>query len=352
MAEAVYLQDAVTRYLSRRAKQVAAHTYRDDRGMVLRLQRFIGGNPRMSAITADRVFDFFYGDEDEALSNLMESSFNVARGRVSQFLKYCERRNWVDPFLMDEIGTKQVPEQNQRRFTASELSHLISSVKAPQERILVSLACNTALRVSDITSLRICAMSNRGEIDAATPTVDLAGGWLHVRISKTHNQDDLPITRELDQDLRAWLTHYGEKMGRPLEPGMFLVPAKNNAGWGAAPDRDYRYNPFNQISSPDDKYRRFIEAAGLPYTKGNGFHTLRRSFARIFYEELKVQGHPDPIKVVQAALHHATPEMTYRYIGVALDRATRNEVLRGMAFLSRLAADTSNVTQLRPAGQA
>ncbi len=334
MAEAVRLQDAVARYLARQQKTTAKTTYANTRSVVLRFQAHIGGNPYMRAIGADQVFDFFYGDYKTSLNPaLRESSFNEARARVRRFLEYCEHRGWVGSLLLDDVRVKDEPEQNRRRFTATEMTRLCGSVAQPQERILVALACNTALRITDITLLPVRA-------------VDLAGGWLHVSIHKTHRQDDLPITRELDAALREWFIHYAETLGRPLEPDMLLVPAKHNAGWGAVADRPIQYSPYSQITKPDSKYRRIVDAAGLPRDSGDGFHTLRRSFARIFYEELKVQGHPDPIRPVQAMLHHAKPEMTYRYIGVQLDRAARNEVLRGRAFLSRLAADTTNVTQL------
>jgi integrase len=348
VAEAVRLTAAVTRYLERREKQTAAGTFVNDRSLILRFQAYVGGNPYMRSITPDQVFDFFYaGDENGLNPKLAESTFNVARGRLGHFLSYCEKRTWTDPLLMDEIRTKAEPEKEQRRFTATELVQFCASPTQPQEKILVALAANTALRINDITSLRMSVLNSQGELDHETPTVDLANGWIHTRISKSRKQDSLPITLELDAALREWLTHYGETLGRPLEPDMLLVPAKVNVGWGGGTDRAVRYNPYDKISSPDSKYRRLVREAGLPFTKGNGFHTLRRSFARIFYEELKVQAHPDPIRPVQAMLHHAKPEMTYHYIGVQLDREARNEVLRGMSFLSRLAADTSNVTQLR-----
>ncbi len=355
MAEAVYLQDAVARYLARREKTTSHGTFVNDRSLVLRFKGFIGGNPRMRSITSDQVFDFFYSGTELALNEgLAETTFNVARGRLGHFMRFCERRGWTAGTMMDEVITKTVPEQNQRRFTATELWALCNAPVHPQEKILVALACNTALRITDIRSLRMCTVDGHGDLDPATPTVDLAGGWLHVRISKSHKQDDLPIELELDAAIREWLTHYSEHLGRPLEPGMFLVPAKENIPWGTGPDdtRDtFRYKPLNRISRPEDQYLRAVQAAGLPFTKGNGWHTLRRSFARIFYEEMKRRGHPDPIRPVQATLHHDKPEMTYHYIGVQVDRQDRNEVLRGQMFLSRLAADATNVTQLRAVEQ-
>lgn len=347
MTTAIRLQDAVSQYLVRRERRVAKNTFINDRSVILRFQAYISGNPWMSALEAGQVEDFFYSGAPNSLgSQFKPTSFNAARARLGNFIKYAQKHGWTNKDLLDDVATQQPPEQHQRRYTATELMRLCTVSAYPQELILMALVCNTALRITDITSLRLCPVKDDGELDTETKTVDLDGGWLHVKIRKTHKRDDLPITLELDAALRSWLTHYQTVLGRPLEPGMFLVPAKDNHTWGSGP-RDFTYRPFDQITRPDNIYRRAVTAADLPFTKGNGFHTIRRSFARIFYEELKRQDHPDPIRPVQAMLHHARPEQTYHYIGVQLDREARNEVLRGQAFLSRLAADTSNVTDLR-----
>lgn len=348
--EAIRLREAVARYLQRRERRLAKGTVVNDRSLLTRFLGFVGGDPWFSAITPGKLEDFFTTDNIGALSpDLTEATYNAARGRMITFLAYATRQGWCPGHLMEDVPSKEQPELVMRRFSATELMHLCETTKRPQERILVQLACNTALRISDITQLRMVTADSRGKL-LDVPTVDLDEGWLNVYIHKTKKVDSLPITFELDQALRAWLTHYGEIIGRPFEPGMYLVPAKRNGEWGSGPDRAFTYAPLHQISSPSSLYRRLIQEAGLPYTKGDGFHTFRRSFARLFYEELKRTQHADPIKPVQAMLHHITPEMTYRYIGVQPDREARNVVLRGELFLSRLAADTSNVTPLRRTG--
>lgn len=349
MSTAIRLQDAVAAYLERRERRVTKGTFVNDQSLVLRFQAFVGGNPWMRTITPGTVEDFFHSGHPNAfpLAN-KASTFNVAVGRLATFITYCRKHGWINLDVMDEVMRKPKLELAQRRFTATELLSLCQTPRYPQEKILVALACNTALRIGDIGALRFSPVGEHGDLDTATQTIDLDNGWLRVKIHKTHKVDELPITLELDAALREWLVHYQDVLGRPLEPGMFIVPAKDNSTWGTGP-REFTYRPFDQITRPDNIYRRAVADAGLPFTKGNGFHTLRRSFARIFYEELKRRSHPDPIRPVQAMLHHATPEMTYHYIGVELDREARNEVLRGQMFLSRLAADTTNVTQLRRA---
>ncbi len=345
--EAIRLEDAVTKYLARRERRVAKGTLINDRSLVLRFQVYVSGNPWLSTLKPGQIEDFFYGDHDKGLNpNLVETSFNLARKRLNHFLSYCSRQGWCDANLMDDVLVKDPAEQQQRRFTATELCHLCAMAVSPQERILLEIACNTALRISDITALRMVALTHQGKLDLTKPTLDLDNGWLHVYIHKTKKLDSLPITAELDQALRAWLTHYATVLDRPFEPGMLLIPAKSNAAWSSGPDRPSMYKPYNVVTGPEPIYLRAVARAELPFTKGNGFHTLRRSFARLFYEETKRLGHSDPIRPVQAALHHATPDMTYHYIGAQPDRDYRNEVLRGQPFLSRLAADTSNVTSL------
>lgn len=342
----IRLNDAVAAFLRNQEAQTTPGTYANMKSLVTRFAAYVGGNPWMSTVGSEQIEGFLIGGGPRALSRtLAESSFNVARGRINTFWGYCLRKGWTTNGGLEDVRRKDVPERIRRRFTATELVALCAAPTQPQEKILMALGCNTALRSCDITKLTICGRDSSGKVDPALRTVDLDNGWLRVKVHKTRRQDDLPITLELDAALREWLTVYPVEIGRDLEPGMFLVPAKSMV-WGSTYGR---LRPYDIITRPDKIYQRMVEAAGLPFSKGDGFHTLRRSFARIFYEELKRQGHPDPIRPVQAMLHHATPEMTYTYIGVELDREARNVVLRGQLFLSRLAADTSNVTQLRSA---
>lgn len=86
--------------------------------------------------------------------------------------------------------------------------------------------------------------------------------------------------------------------------------------------------------------------SGLPQEslKGQGVHILRRSMARALYERLRAEGHPEPLRVVQALLGHADPATTRIYIGLRPDREERNELLAGSDLLW---VETANVVPLR-----
>lgn len=335
------LQEAVARYLALAEQQTTLNTYRNTRSILNRFVIHTRINPLVSQITAEHLESFFYRG---SLGSLAESSFNKAVQRVGQFFTYCQRKGWASHYLMDDIKSKEEVETEMRRYSASEMYHLYTTCKNPQERILFALACNTALRIADITALYIGAWDPRRKVVTDDPTVDLANGFLHVYIHKIRKTDAFPIVAELDEELRRWLTTYTETIDAPLTPVMRLIPSKWNAGFDSA--RTTKLMPYNRITTTAPIYNRVVTASGLPNGRGDGFHTLRRSFARIFYEDLKNANHPEPVRPVQAALHHATPDMTYRYIGVQVNREERNDLLQGKTLLSRLAADTTNVVKL------
>lgn len=336
---------AVEHYLSRRENRFTHNTMVTCRSTFNSLVRALGPSTPMRSLRPDQLEDYYCANLEGGISpKLAASTYNKDRARVALFLKYCERRGWVAPLLMEDVVPRDEPEVNRRRYSATELCRLVDSAETEQEKILASLVTNTALRIADVLKLRMCPVDDRGDLDRQTKTVDLSAGSLRVRIYKTSKVDELPITSELDSALRRWLTHYSQAVG-PLEDGMLLVPAVSVGGFPGSP-RVAKIKPYSLISNPNVKYDRLTSLAELPRSKGDGWHTLRRSFARIFYEEIKRVGHPDPIKPVQAMLHHSNSKQTYYYIGVDVDRATRNDVLRGKLFLTRLAVDTSNVTQI------
>ena len=63
-----------------------------------------------------------------------------------------------------------------------------------------------------------------------------------------------------------------------------------------------------------------------------GSHTLRRSGARAYYDHWVAEGRADAIRIVQTLLHHKKVEQTQEYIGLELDRANRDELMRGVTI--------------------
>lgn len=332
------LREGADQYLSLRQRQTEPGTYVNDRSLINRFVEYAGPNRVLKGVmVSDTVEGFLLTGAVGALRpDLTARSFNASRGRLVTFTNFCMRKGWIDHDPTSEVVRQHPPELRQRRFSATEMVHFWTHVSHPQERILVAAAANTALRISDITALKI------GDADLATGGID---AYIH----KTRNRDLVPITTELDGELRRWYVDYAEMLGRPLEPGMLLIPAKHYRGGFGGPGREYKLKPDARISRPDDIYKRVVVEAGLPFDPRNGFHTLRRSFARVLYDHLVEIGHGDPIRIVMAVLHHSNPETTMIYIGLDPGRIDRDKLLKGKVFLSALAADRSNVVQIRSA---
>ena len=138
------------------------------------------------------------------------SSFNKVRMRVAGFLGFCQRRGWLTQDLLAEVRPRRVVQRERLRLSAQELRRLYETAENPRDRAMLAIACNTGLRASDLVALRI------GD-------VDLDQGLLRVVARKTGRLDYLPITADLDSELRRWLTWYAER--RALQDGFLLTPA-------------------------------------------------------------------------------------------------------------------------------
>jgi integrase len=93
-----------------------------------------------------------------------------------------------------------------------------------------------------------------------------------------------------------------------------------------------------------DKEARVLDV-GEDTLVGQGVHLIRRSMARVFYEQLKAAGHGDPTRVVMAMLGHANARTTEIYLGIRQDREERNELLLASDLL--WTEKDNNVVQLR-----
>ena len=78
-------------------------------------------------------------------------------------------------------------------------------------------------------------------------------------------------------------------------------------------------------------------------------HTLRRSGARAYFEQLLEEGsiRDGVLRQIMAMLHHKSVLMTERYLGLDADREKRDVHLRGRRMFK--VAHAINVIQLRKA---
>lgn len=280
---------------------------------------------------------------EEASRTRKASSLRNDHGVLSQFFKWARHTGRM-PVDTDPMFGRRQPKPIKRernRVPVSDFARLLDAAgdRDPRDRALVGLLLYTLMRDSEITSLRV-------------RDVDLQGGWISARIHKTRQEDLMPISAELDAELRTWLTHYGNSVGG-LNPGDYLIPSRHTNPVRGADGRivrhDGRYKPEKPIGPAGVIVKPTLERIGFPVvgTEGEplneGAHTIRRSGARALFDHLIDQKDERALRVVQAMLHHSSSEMTERYLGITADRRSRDELLRGQWMY---AVPTENVVSL------
>jgi integrase len=240
---------------------------------------------------------------------------------------------------MGEIGRLKVTKRERLRLSPQELIELPSHTDNQRDRTLIITAANTALRAGEIGRLRV------GD-------VDLAGGWLRVKIEKSYLEDIMPITKELDAALRVWLTYYSDQSGH-LEQGWYLFPSRGpgrnvytrTGGQQHATHEHGALKPNEPIAKLALIVQRALRTGGHSIEPGEGFHTVRRSVARAFFDANVDRGFDAALRATSALLHHSSSQVTEVYLGLSSEKLHRDDVLRGQEFLTAM-VDRSNVRRL------
>lgn len=320
------LSDAIDQYLTLRAVKKSAGTVRCETS---ELKMFLAytGNIRVAGLTAQRVQDYFYGPQGRH-QQVQASSFNNTRARLLGFLKWCQDEGLVKTNLMRNIDRSKVYAKDRQRLTPQQMADMIEKVVHPRDRIAIALACNTGIRASSVEGLLV-------------KDIDLNAGTIRYVNVKLRRERVLPITADLDRELRRWFVAYAELCG-PLEQDWYLVPARPRGGWH---DEVIPTKPAGRIV-------RIAHAAlaGIGVDeKGEGMHTFRRSAGRAVFETAIADGDPRAIYLTQAFLDHADPAQTMVYVGTNLEQQKLNDMLRGKDFLTTTVDNgaESNVIQVQ-----
>jgi site-specific recombinase XerD len=248
------------------------------------------------------------------------------RNSMKQFLSFCHRRQW-NPYtaelLLDGIREKSTRvNRNRYRMTRAELRQLIAAADDPRDVALVCFVACTGVRISEALGMRV-------------RDVSLKKGELYVFLPKTNQEVVYPQASDLETALREWMTAYTAQVGK-LKPSFYLFPTMHGrkfvkgGGWTPAG----LYNPLHPIQQPRVILAPIAERAEIELEPGDGWHTVRRSFARILYDDCVAMGHDAALRVVQAALNHASVQTTERYLGLNLERQQFHRIMKGKPFLT------------------
>lgn len=326
----ILLSDLVDEFIaSLDANGYAKNTVRNH-GLAARSFLAHVGNIQAKHVTARHVDSYFAKRKAE---KLQPASLNVYLVGLRALFKYATQRRYI-PAAMDPTAHRRNFREMPKvrlHIPAADFPRLLDCAEHPRDRIVIALGLYLFLRKSEIKSLRV------GD-------VDLARGHIAVRIPKTSELDHMPISAELDTELRRWLTWYAAHLGRELRSSDFLVPAKTppiylpglhpQTNWAQGKEQA-KLDPSKPVDKPELAVQRALVAFGEPVRDENGdslregVHTLRRSGARALFDRLVADGYDAAIRTVQSMLHHKHMSTTEGYLGIKLDIKRRDEMVRG-----------------------
>ena len=354
------LSDILDEYLAMRANRLAWPTAKNE-AVVLR--RFVAnvGDIQIRHLTPQHVEHWFYGPsgvmaehttrDGQRRQPIAPSTHNHYRTRLSEFFKYLAKRGLTRADLLQEVQPQRLEIKQRLQPGRDMLWAMLDNAECPRNRAILATFMNTGLRASEVCDLRV------GDVDFDAMS-------LHVRITKSRCEDDLPLTTDLADELRRWLTAYRTEcieFDRPVAVSVnhYLFPARTGVRyrWRTIDDGVREQYQAPSTWQPDkrlQKVERIVQAAlrsvGLP-TSHEGGHTLRRAIARIYFDDLCACGEWDSaLRMTSALLHHSNTSTTERYLGLDKDRKARDLSLRGRSLLGPRPTPV-NVTAIRRDGR-
>lgn len=326
------LTELAEAHLAMRTRQgFAPQTVACERASVMKLCRWWDKQRRAPSGLDDQAMeDFLYGPGGLA-EGLAESSFNTQLSQTKRFIHWLNRRDIVNANVLDVMTPMKFTRREYLRLNLPALVDMVETTENPLERFILAFAFQTLGREGEMLSRQW------RHFDLAAGRVD----WFRNKTSSTTNgRDVLPITADLDREVRRWVLVYQEMVGEPIQDDWYLIPRRIGnpvKGWQLFP-HEHRANVGEIVQKHAQRY-----APGVDLT-GQGAHIMRRSSARALYEQLLAAGHPDPARIVQAMLGHASVVTTELYLGIRKDREKRDDALKGKSLLS---VSTDNVIQLK-----
>jgi integrase len=250
---------------------------------------------------------------------------NTRLSQMKTFFAWSRARGYMHRDSDPAFGWRnlKVPVVLRQQIPVSEWGYLFDNCIHPHERIVIATGLFLFLRASEQKRIQM-------------KHIRLDDGEIDIHRVKGKAWDTMPITLELGQHLRSYLTYLSESV--ELQPDHYLIgrrgrPLKDDqnrwiAGTGTV-------NPELPLAVPHAVVKRVLDRAGYP-TYFEGEHTLRRSGARAYFDTLVDMGYDGALRRVQSMLGHAQSGMTERYLGLDLDRRARNADLKGKAMFPAL----------------
>ena len=230
------LSDVYDEYLTfMRSMGLADNTIRNVQGGIGGLVREYG-DMRVNNITTAHISAYFL----EMSKVRSPSSLENLHSLLVRFFRYCVETGYVKPHANPMSGRRRpkVTKRERLRIPVHRFPELLELAGArfqPRDRILVALGLYTLLRDQEMARLRV-------------RDIDLGAGHIKADISKSHLEDYLPISGDLDVELRRWYKAYQKGVGQ-LKPDYLLLPSHLTGAtegcrhWPAARRPPHRLRP-------------------------------------------------------------------------------------------------------------
>lgn len=313
------------------ARRLTDGTIRAHRSALNLLQTHIG-DLYLDSITTEHIDKLFLNN------NWAPTTRNTKIAIYRVFFKWARGARHMNPLNDPMIGLRQKtpPQKQHLRIPHSEWVKLFNACIHPQERIVIATGLFLFLRASEQRALKM-------------QCVNLQNNLIDVWRPKTQKWQVMPISSELGDELRLWLTWLSTQY--ELQPEHHLICGRNKdmshdpkthrwiAGTGTM-------NLERPVHNPAKIVQRVLRRAGYNVEKGQGEHTLRRSGARALFDTLVAQGYDGALKQVQTLLGHANAWQTETYLGIDLEQ---KRVLDAYAGKPMFGTPNTNVVPLRKA---
>lgn len=179
-------------------------------------------------------------------------------------------RSTVRPLKKEDANNMLIMLQKKRDSASTEEFRRIYD----RDYMLIKLGLNTAFRINDLLKLQV--------------NDDLSKGIMYIRENKTRKEQYWELNPKLHRELMDYINR------NYLYNGEYLFQSRKGKN--------------KPITSRDALYRvkTYGEKLGIKYLIG--CHSLRKCFARTFYENTK------DLITLQKMLNHSSPQVTLIYI--------------------------------------
>lgn len=232
--------------------------------------------------------DISHNDVDRVFSSYswQPATRNTKIGQNRAFFRWAKARDYVaiDPMFGWRMMTP--PEKERARIPVAEWPRLFEACAHPQEEIVIAMGLYLFLRVGEMQELQL-------------QHVRLSESLVEIWRPKTKQRDTMPISAELDPHLRRWMTYLAE-LGYSKPDHYLLATRKRDLtmrGRYGAVGGTGTVDATRPLTRPSRTVKRVLVRAGY-YTLQEGGHTLRRSGARAYFDELVSAGYDGALRRV------------------------------------------------------